>query len=40
MITGYEECPDRDPRPSLWRVLLEVSLIVGLARMALLWGAG
>jgi len=40
MITGYEECPDRDPPPALWGLMAELSLILAVAGIAILWGAG
>jgi hypothetical protein len=40
MITGYEECPDRDPQPTLWGVALDLSLILAVAHIALVWSLG
>jgi hypothetical protein len=40
MITGYEECPDRDPQPTFWGVALDLSLILAIAQIALAWSLG
>jgi hypothetical protein len=32
MPAGYQECPDRDPPPTTWGVVLDLALLAGLLK--------
>jgi hypothetical protein len=36
MTSGYQECPDRDPRPTTWGVMLDLALLAGLVKVVLM----
>ena len=38
MTGGYEECPDRDPKPTRWGMALDLVLLVGLIEIVLALG--
>jgi hypothetical protein len=35
MTTGYEECPDRDPEPTLCGIMLDLALLLAIIEIVL-----
>ncbi len=38
MPSGYQECPDRDPRPTTWSVMLDLALLATVVGTILICG--
>ena len=39
MTGGYEECPDRDPKPTAWGVAFDLALLLALVKIVLVCAA-